>query len=172
MGILDALAAGAFKTDAEGRILFFPWARYGRGYVIPTAEEREELRKRLKVWLIVGPTSLFIVSNVVSYAAAFLLFFAWLALYGCWTARYCNRLTPSGEKYGEATGGVENNLAMLWVFELSAVTFLVSGILFPLQRGRLIVLDCVFILFTGTLTVIFTTKIVRATRQQNWPGGR
>ena len=54
MGYFDALTSGAFKTTPEGRRLFFPWGAMGRGYEIGPEQDYETLRRRIKLWTIVG----------------------------------------------------------------------------------------------------------------------
>jgi len=52
MGFLDGSIAGYFKTDAKGRELFFARGRFGRGRVVPNAEEGAALRLYLKTCMI------------------------------------------------------------------------------------------------------------------------
>lgn len=48
MGYFDGLTAGSFKTDAQGRELFFFWGKLGKGRVIPSEAEGEAVRRYLK----------------------------------------------------------------------------------------------------------------------------
>jgi hypothetical protein len=51
MGYFDGIAANYFKTDGEGRHVFFPWGILGSGYLVPTDAEYERLRATLvRMW--------------------------------------------------------------------------------------------------------------------------
>ena len=39
---------GVFKTDDDGNALFFPNGVMGKGYIIPSEEKKEKLRKLQK----------------------------------------------------------------------------------------------------------------------------
>jgi hypothetical protein len=52
MGYFDGLTAAAFKKDAEGRDLFFIWGKFGKGRVIPSAEDGDWVRSYLKNYYI------------------------------------------------------------------------------------------------------------------------
>ena len=54
MGYFDALTSSSFKTTEDGRRLFFPWGTLGRGYAIPSEEEFERLRRRVKAYLAIS----------------------------------------------------------------------------------------------------------------------
>lgn len=47
LGFYEAMTEGSFKTDAQGRQLFFPWGALVRGYVVPSNTERARLSKIL-----------------------------------------------------------------------------------------------------------------------------
>lgn len=57
MGYFDGLTNGAFKTDAEGRRLFFIYGALGKGRLLPTERDEQEMRgvfKAFYVYLIIG----------------------------------------------------------------------------------------------------------------------
>lgn len=45
---LDKIGDGLFKTDAVGNTAFYPWSFFGKGYVVPTGESKEQIRKLLR----------------------------------------------------------------------------------------------------------------------------
>ena len=55
LGYFDTIVSNSFKTDDDGRDIFFPWGSFGRGYEIPSEAESERLRRILirmnKTWL-------------------------------------------------------------------------------------------------------------------------
>jgi hypothetical protein len=48
MGYLDSFADPLFKTDAEGRIVFFPNGKLGRGRIVPDAATALKLHNTVK----------------------------------------------------------------------------------------------------------------------------
>ena len=53
MGYLDAVASRAVKRTDDGRRLFFPWGPLGRGYVVPSEEDFDRLRRNVKTYLLI-----------------------------------------------------------------------------------------------------------------------
>jgi hypothetical protein len=47
MGYFDGFADIYIKTDVRDRALFFPWAPFGKGYVVPDREALRDLRHEL-----------------------------------------------------------------------------------------------------------------------------
>ncbi len=45
---LDFLTASSFLTDRDGRTVFYPWGKFGRGVIIPTEEIRQRFSRLLK----------------------------------------------------------------------------------------------------------------------------
>ncbi len=48
MGFIDNIVDGNFKTTDNGVVLFYPQGIWGKGYVVPNVEKRQELRRALK----------------------------------------------------------------------------------------------------------------------------
>jgi len=53
---ITKLADGAFKTDAEGRRVYFPNGIFGSGRIVPSDAEYERLRRRLARFIGAGMT--------------------------------------------------------------------------------------------------------------------
>lgn len=71
MGYFNGIVDGSFKTTEDGVLLYYPFGVLGQGYVIPTNEKKQEIRKRLK-WLyaislilIIGSASSFVPSVLI-----------------------------------------------------------------------------------------------------------
>jgi hypothetical protein len=132
MQILDAYLGAPFKTAADGGRLFFPWGAFGRGYVIPTEEDFERLRRRMKYALIV-PLPIFFVAfiwkGVVGVGAIALLFFV---VWTCWLHLECRRFQVTHEQLTFSENLVKQariyNVRTLWLMEISALTF--AGVAF------------------------------------------
>ena len=52
MGWLDRMIAPAFTQDGDGRDVFLPWGKFGKGRVIPSAADRAWVRRYLKIYCI------------------------------------------------------------------------------------------------------------------------
>ena len=52
MGFLDTLAGKSFMAAKDGRWIYFPWGYMGPGYIIPSEEDYQRLKKRVKVFFI------------------------------------------------------------------------------------------------------------------------
>jgi Na+/melibiose symporter-like transporter len=52
MGYFDGLTVSSFKTDAQGRELFFIWGKLGKGRVIPSEDDAAAVRRYLKNYYI------------------------------------------------------------------------------------------------------------------------
>ncbi len=48
MGFIDNIADGNFKTTDNGVVLFYPQGIWGKGYIVPNVEKRQELRRAVK----------------------------------------------------------------------------------------------------------------------------
>ena len=54
MGYFDNLAASSFKSDSDGKTVFFPWGIVGRGYILKNPEQEKELKRFIKIYHIIS----------------------------------------------------------------------------------------------------------------------
>lgn len=52
MGFFDELNATPIKTMPDGRRMFFPYGNWGSGYVIPTQQDYDRLRRLIGVYTV------------------------------------------------------------------------------------------------------------------------
>jgi hypothetical protein len=86
MTILDALTHFYFRTTEDGRMLFFPYGAIWRGFLVPSSEEFERLRRRVKARILGGYAMFLIVVLLTSskYVLVawllfiFYIFYSWL----------------------------------------------------------------------------------------------
>ena len=71
MGYFDGIVDGNFKTTDDGVLLYYPFGVLGKGYVIPTNEKKQEIRKRLK-WLY-AVSLILIIASASSLAPSVLI---------------------------------------------------------------------------------------------------
>jgi hypothetical protein len=54
MSYFDFLTSGYFKTEPDGRKLFFPWGVLGRGYAIASEQDFQRLQRQIKIYMVVS----------------------------------------------------------------------------------------------------------------------
>jgi hypothetical protein len=104
----------------------------GRGYVVPTEDEYERLRRNAKIFTaallvpIIVPAALQMVVATVVIAAVIAL------LYLLWAYALVRRLEPSAEKLSMrdtlSTQAFTHNAATLWLLEFLSLGFVAAGI--------------------------------------------
>jgi hypothetical protein len=65
MGLLDSLANTSFKTTDDGITLFYPYGIWGKGYVVPTIEKRQEIVVKLKRFIAITFAVIIPVGSIV-----------------------------------------------------------------------------------------------------------
>jgi hypothetical protein len=141
VGYFDGLTDAAFKTDAEGRVLFFPWGVLGRGYVLPDQDAHQRLRGQMRTLYIVGmPLMILLVVIGQPMILASLLpvmLVAQLAMVRVWT----RGLEPASESMtmGEAYRNSANShgAPTLWVLLVCSV-LLTFGAVFIVVAGEVL----------------------------------
>lgn len=139
MGYLDAVTSSYLRTGKDGRRLFYPWGAMGRGYVVPTEDEFEGLRRIARIG-----TAAFLVLVIASAALqmylATLVIGAGFALFQViWTRGLVRRLEPSAEKLSVrdtlSTQAFTHNIVTLWVLEFLSLGFVAAGIFLLVRDG-------------------------------------
>ena len=67
MGYFDGLTDGIFKTDSEGRFLFYPWGVLGKGYVLPDDSKKQEVRQFVSLWYKVSLPAIIVVGAGIGW---------------------------------------------------------------------------------------------------------
>jgi hypothetical protein len=133
MGYFDALTSGAFKTANDGRRLFFPWGVLGRGYIIPSEQDYERLRRQIKTYMIVTLVLIIGASALQTYLAAGVITALLIVFYLVWARFLLRGLQPSYERLSMeesmTTQAVTHNAAFLWVMVIVALLFVAAGVL-------------------------------------------
>jgi hypothetical protein len=173
MGYFDALTSASFKTTPDGRKLFYPWGFLSRGYVVPTDDEFDTLRRTYKtVWIVIF---ILVFVTVVLFEvpllplAAWVIYLIWLLI---WIRTKTRGLSPANEKltYGEALNNETSKLSsgLLWFFEILSLLFIIYGVFLlivePSQR-----LISIGIIALFTITAVIYARMIRKKRQQARP---
>lgn len=146
MGYFDGITDAVFKTAEDGTSLFYPNGVLGKGYILPDAAKKQEIRKKLKVFYIIFlPTIIlinplfcwFVFSNQVPWWAALLIFLVYLCGGTSITYfimhRWVKGLMPAAEKLTLAeaykNSARSNNIVVLWILEIMAIIFLLMTVI-------------------------------------------
>ena len=127
MGYFDALTSRAFKTTPDGRRLFFPWGAMGRGYEIGPGQDYETLRRRIKLWTIVGLVLILVALQLLGFLAGFIVSAAMIAFYCGWMRYVLRGLRPSAERLtvreSMITQARAQSPVLLWTFLIVSIAF-------------------------------------------------
>lgn len=152
MGYFDGLTDGAFKTDAEGRHLFYPWGVFGTGYILEVEERYQAVRQFCMHTIIFGGLGLIAVLGIVGWwpGAAFILgFVLW---YYFAVRRIIKDLQPSPERLGVAeayrNSAKSQNILLLISMEIFTIAVLATGV-WMLQSGENFLLAFAVVVFSG-----------------------
>ena len=145
MGYFDGIVDGSFKTTDDGVLLYYPFGVLGKGYVIPTNEKKQEIRKRLK-WLYAVSLILIIASASSLAPSVLILSIPWwivgiiyvlvvlgLSLVSYFIAKgFTKGLTSVGKKLtvveSYQNSAKSHNAFTLIVLEIASLLFVVAGI--------------------------------------------
>ena len=100
MSYLSSLADKSFKVDENGKIVFFPWGYFGKGYILVDKAQEEKIRKVIIVGNIIGLSLLFIIGIVLKlWLVALLLFPFVIVIWTLQTKRFTRGLEISQMEY-------------------------------------------------------------------------
>ncbi len=171
MGYFDALTSSSFKTTKDGHRLFFPWGTIGRGYIIPTEEEYERLRRKVKIYLIISLPMIGILVNRLSIIGDFVLMIVLTLPYILWANKRCLQLKPSNEKYtfkqSFGTQAREYNAVTLWLLEICSLAFVAAGIFILFKDTPNWLIALASIIFFGLGAIVFAKMILTRNQQQD-----
>jgi len=171
MGYFDALTSSSFKTTKDGRKLFFPWGTLGRGYLIPTEEEYEKLRRKVKVYFIISLPIIIILVNRLNILGDLILLLVLTLPYLFWAYKQSRKLEPSNEKYtykqSFSTQAREYNAATLWRLEIGSLAFVAAGIFILVKDSQNWPIALASIAFFGLGAIVFGKMILVRKQQQD-----
>lgn len=165
MGYFDGLVEAAFKKDAAGRTVFYPWGVMARGRVVRDAEQEAELRLFLRRYyqaVLFGCIAL----GVMRAFTLLFLFAVFGTLY--FIARYRGMLGSApisddrmslGEAYRNSAS--KHSLWMLWMllgFSLLAVAMGV-WVLLRARTGLHLAYGAFFVVLFGACSAAFAYMI-------------
>lgn len=132
MAYFDALASSAFQTR-DNRRLFFPWGKFGRGYLIPEDETYERLHRGVKTYHGVSLPIVIVCTVVWGAVAAFLVLPFLVVGYWIWARGESTKLEPVDDAFSisESLAGQArtHSWLVLFLLEFFSLVFVVLGCL-------------------------------------------
>jgi hypothetical protein len=170
MGYFDGLTDASFKTDAEGRHLFYPWGPLSSGFIIETEERFQKIRQFYKIATIIAIISVVVIQATVGWwlNAALLPI---VCLWHYFAARGITKnLQPTTEKLG-VTETYENSaksykLSTLILLEFLSIGFTAGGV-WMLQSGEDPLMAYAAIVLFGLGTIAVGYMIFAKIRQKS-----
>ena len=165
MGYFDGLTDGSFKTDSEGRHVYFPWGVMGKGYVLPNEEKKEEIRSFLKRYYQVGLILIIGAQIFVGWQLNLLVVLPILLI-----AFYVRKRTLlegipiSNAKLTTSESFVasakSHNLATLWLLEVFSLLFVVGGVFIMASSGGSILIGLLSVVFFGLTSIVIGRMLI------------
>lgn len=136
MSYFDGLTDGIFKTDTQGRKVFYPWGVLGKGYVTRDEAHYESLRSKIKYTYIIMLPAIIIGQSVfgwkVTMAFAVVYTLWYIVMLKLWVAG----LEVSGEKLtiseSRKNSAKSHSRGALIFFVIVSVFFVLLGLLVAL----------------------------------------
>jgi hypothetical protein len=132
MGYFDGLTDGLFKSDHEGKTLFYPWGVLGKGFILPNSDKKQEIRRFVKLYYVVSLPLVLLTGITVGWLYSFALVPPLILWYWLRVNRLLASVSTTTEKLkiGEAyrSSARSHNLSTLWFLEVASLLFVVSGI--------------------------------------------
>jgi hypothetical protein len=121
-----------FKRGTDGRIIYFPWGLFGRGYLLESDQQYAKLRRRMMLGMVVYgflATAAWVgYGPAVGMAAAALM----CAVSVVGLSRFTRRLEPSDERVSILESwrnqAESSRAATLWIFEIVGVLFILAAV--------------------------------------------
>jgi hypothetical protein len=181
MGYFNALTSSSFKTTSDGRRLFFPWGLWGRGYVIGSEPEYNQLWRRVKTYLVAAVGTLIVNSiaagvvagvpalqvypaGLVVATVATVLGVFYIAFYIAWVPYLIRGLQPSPERLtlrdSVANQAREHSTMMLWTMEFVSIGVVGGGMFLLVSRPAMWPVATAGIVFFGLGAALFARMLI------------
>ena len=139
---MDAMTACLFKESETGRPMIFPWGASGRGYVLESDRQREEIQAWLKRFVILTLSAAVFLQIMLGFAGLVAVVPASLVLYHFLMRVKLKNSEVSSEslKFHEAyeKAASAHRLGNLLAMELAALLFIGAGLYLILAKGETI----------------------------------
>lgn len=123
---------GLFQIMADGRTVFFPFGRLGRGYELDPGPDGERLRRGYSAWYVACIIMVAAAVPWAGYLGALAAGLMWVVLYTAWAFYAVRRLKPSDEKFPFRDNFIRRSRAInpiwLWAAEIVAIPLAIFAI--------------------------------------------
>jgi hypothetical protein len=153
MDYFDGMTDGKFKTDGQGRALFYPWGVLGKGYILPDQSKKQQIRKFVKLyctffWPVILAALIF-----TGWKFAVVVLFVMLFYYRLETSKFLEGVPSTDErltlKESYANSARSHNLWSLWMIAIFSVLFLSSSIAILIRNKNAWIFGLVSVVFFG-----------------------
>ena len=158
MGYFDGLTDACFKTDDEGRILFYRCGIFEKGYILPDEAKKQQIRRFVKLYYMVSLPAIFATGIIVGWVYSFSslpLFFLW---YFFVTARLLKGLAVTGEKMtlqeSYSSSAKSHNIVTLWLMLIFSIFFVLGGLALVLFVHDSWLIGLASIVFFGVIAIV------------------
>lgn len=166
MGYLKGITEINFKTDDEGRTLFYPWGFLGKGYLLPDEAKIEKIKRYKKIYHIITIPCISILAVSILggcvYCFAIMLIFPLLYFGG--TAMLLKGVpfvpdTKLSFKESYENSSKAHNICTLWVMLACSILFTLAGVILIFLDKTSWVIGLICILFFGACSCVFSYMI-------------
>ncbi len=159
MGYFDGLTDGCFKTNAEGKILFFRWGVCGKGYILPNESKNQEIRRFLKLYYKVSLSVIIATGVFVGWIYTFLLLPLFYLWYFLSIDRLLKGLVVTGERLtlreSYSSSAKSHNIMTLWILLIFSIFFVLTGLAFVLYSADAWLIALAITIFFGACGIAF-----------------
>ena len=167
MGYFDGMTDACFKTDAQGTTLFYKWGVLGKGYIIPSADKKDEIRKFLKLYYMISLPIIIVLGAFINWLLATILvipFFIWFQIK---ISSLTKDLAISNEKltlkesYTNSAKG--HNETTLWLLLIFSILMFLGGLFVLLiaknLKGQILGIGCIIMFGACSAAFIYMLKM-------------
>lgn len=164
MRYFDALTDAHFKTDKDGRTVFFPWGMLGHGYALASPEEAQKLRRQIKSYVIVSVVLIVVVLLPLGWLAGLAVGTPLILFYLVWMFSLLRRLQRSDVRMS-VTEGLQAqasgyNPIVLWLMDFFSVACVAVGVIILIVEPGEWPMALLTVVMFGTCAAVFTRMLV------------
>jgi hypothetical protein len=163
VGYFDAIASSSFKETKSGRMAFYPWGRFGKGYETQTEAQYQAL-KRFVIRYYVAMVPLGIAAGVFRLWIAIALLLPVSILIYVLAVRTLTRDLPRTDEKITMKDSYEaqarrHSPAVLWAMLIVSLLFVAGGVVLISGPGELLA-GLLAIVFFGACAAVFAWMLL------------
>jgi hypothetical protein len=163
MGYFEGLIASSFKTDEKGQVIFYPWGKMGKGYILSRDEQQIEISKFVKLYYVISFASIIGLGIVLGWLYTVILLPFLFAWYYFVITKRLKGLSKSDEKLtlkeSYTSSAKAHNAVTLWIMLACSVLFVLAGIFILIVNKEEWILALLSITFFGVCGIAIAYMI-------------